>query len=412
MRKLPLDELQVVLFDSILGKDSIQQMFDKIYALLKLPLNYFDTSFRLIANALPRPFYFEPWIEMDEQRFAAGTSIQRGNYFSYQERMYVEKKSSIFDYGPCEGYPQACGPVFQGQSLIGYMGTMIEDAIWEDVITANDLIIDAISVIQRRDISPDIQFLENFDNQALLLRGVLPDRDFEVFEIYYPPPYIYLVMTSEANPVTKIHYVYASLQQQNCSAISCMSGENYLNLLLYGFSPKNGIPCEITKLSEKHNLPIGVSDTFCNIRSIIEYRNQALLALSLSEIAPNTPCIRYYEELCFELFALDVYEKCKNLSFLQPELRKLIENDIEKNSDNVSFLKAYLDCLRKASALAKTFDIHKNSVFRRLRRIEEITELNLYEPGIVSQLDIQLEILRVVYKYHCQKGGGQIWKLN
>ena len=68
MRRLDINLLLSTVLNMIFERAAIQEMFNKVFELFQLPLNYFDTSFKLVANALPcRPFYFDAW-----ESFASG----------------------------------------------------------------------------------------------------------------------------------------------------------------------------------------------------------------------------------------------------------------------------------------------------------------------------------------------------
>ena len=71
---------------------------------------------------------------------ASESDILGYNYLEYQEQMYKNGRSLCFDSGTCEGYPQACGPVLADGRLVAYCGIMIEDAIKDEALRANDLL--------------------------------------------------------------------------------------------------------------------------------------------------------------------------------------------------------------------------------------------------------------------------------
>lgn len=86
MRRLDFDEITKQLLELLLQELPMQAFFDEVYKLVRLPMNYFDTSFRLIANAFERPFYFDKWRKMDENGTFPDEEIASQNYLWYQEK--------------------------------------------------------------------------------------------------------------------------------------------------------------------------------------------------------------------------------------------------------------------------------------------------------------------------------------
>ena len=140
MKSIDHERLESVLLDAILSGGSLQELFDRVYECIALPLVCFDTTIHMLAYAFPRPFYYSHWEDMAERGSAAESAIIGYNYLESQEKMYEHGRSLCFDTGTCEGYPQACGPVMADGRLAAYCGIMIEDCRREDALRANDLI--------------------------------------------------------------------------------------------------------------------------------------------------------------------------------------------------------------------------------------------------------------------------------
>ena len=75
MRVIDFEKLDGILLDGLLCGDSVQQLFDRVYKHLQLPLICFDTTFRLVAYAFPRPFYYPNWEQIVELGGASESDI-------------------------------------------------------------------------------------------------------------------------------------------------------------------------------------------------------------------------------------------------------------------------------------------------------------------------------------------------
>lgn len=149
MRRLDFDKLNSVLLDAVLRRVGLNELYAGVSACIGLPLICFDTSFRLVAHAFNRPFYFNHWEYIAQHGGADEDAVLGNNYLVDQEKMYKNRKSLCFDSGNSSGYPQACGPVLIGDRLVAYCGIMIEDCDVEDALRANDLLAEATAVLLR-----------------------------------------------------------------------------------------------------------------------------------------------------------------------------------------------------------------------------------------------------------------------
>lgn len=396
MRHINLDRLTEILLDSIFKGKSIQEMIHSAFSYIGLPMNYFDTSFHLVANALPneKPFYFEPWEEMDQLGYAPDTTISRGNYLYYQEKMYRQKQSMIFDDGTSENYPQACGPVMLEDELIGYMGTMVEDVYPEEVIAANDLLISTIKVIHYKEHQRQLNFDKMFTPQSILLGKEITDYYAETFAEKFPPPYVYAVMCSKIMSVTSLHYVKYYLSNRELPVIAEIENENYLYFLIYNAHEIDRILPEIEQIVHRYSMMLGVSDRFFSPQAIRDHRTQAMLSLSLVNQETSDERIYHFTDMFSEVVASAILEKNSIESLIQSELKTLIQLDKTEGTNYLETLTAYLDSGLKSSVAAEKLGLHNNSVMRRLDRIQEICGFDLRESGCMNRLSLQLDLIR------------------
>ena len=80
-------------------------------------------------------------------------------------------------------------------------------------------------------------------------------------------------------------------------------------------------------------------------------------------------------------------------SVVLPQLRLLMEFDQRDGTDHVKSLAAYLNSGRNVADAAKTLHVHKNSVYYRLQRIQELADLNLGDESTCFLLQFSLALL-------------------
>ena len=354
MRRLDFDEITKQLLELLLQELPMQAFFDEVYKLVRLPMNYFDTSFRLIANAFERPFYFDKWRKMDENGTFPDEEIASQNYLWYQEKMYRSKRSSIFDYGTTEGYPQACGPVTVDGRLVGYMGTMIEDAERDDVLRFNDMMTEAIVVLTRKQMKTASAAPGGFP-EDMLLQDSIPAASRRLFAEIYPAPYVYVLISRETESASTLLYIQKHLSESLKPVFSCLNGECYLHALVAGAESARTLS-QLSQTLERYELTAGVSDWFNDLSNLKTRRIQAYMALAVG------------------------YDR--------------IQTDRETGSSYIETLSCYADCRNSSSECAKRLGLHTNTVLGRLKKVEELTGLSLHDTQKSESVALQLKLLK------------------
>lgn len=88
MRRLDFDKLNSVLLDAVLRRVGLNELYAGVSTCTGLPLICFDTSFRLVAHAFKRPFYFNHWEDIVQHGGADEDAVLGNNYLVDQEKMY------------------------------------------------------------------------------------------------------------------------------------------------------------------------------------------------------------------------------------------------------------------------------------------------------------------------------------
>jgi len=126
MPDLDFARLNDELFDALVHRQSVQAVISRAYACIGLPIIAFGVSFKLLGYAFPRPFGYPYWEQIAAQGQLSTDIIDGEGTLSYQEMMYSNRKSKVFDWGTAKDYPQVDGPIMQGGSLVGYVGIGIQ----------------------------------------------------------------------------------------------------------------------------------------------------------------------------------------------------------------------------------------------------------------------------------------------
>jgi hypothetical protein len=205
MPSIDLSRLRMILLDVIIKKQSVKAAFARVYENIGLPLIAFDVSFSVIAFSFPRPFYYSHWESMVSRGHATEDAVTENSYLQYQEMMYSNGKSQVFDWGTSEGYPQAAGPIMQDGRLIGYVGIMLEGVDAESALCANDMLADVISLLMRSDRTQDFRGMSEESLAELVLFGSGISSELKTFFTdKYRPPYVLAVISSQKSGVSTL----------------------------------------------------------------------------------------------------------------------------------------------------------------------------------------------------------------
>ena len=80
-------------------------------------------------------------------------------------------------------------------------------------------------------------------------------------------------------------------------------------------------------------------------------------------------------------------------SLIMPEIQTLLNDKDNIQMGRIWDLAAYLSCGRNVTRAAELRGVHKNSMYYRLDRISELTQLDLNNDGVCVQLTLSLFLL-------------------
>lgn len=383
MRRLDFDKLNSVLLDAVLTRVGLNELYAGVSACIGLPLICFDTSFRLVAHAFKRPFYFNHWEDIAQHGGADEDAVLGNNYLVDQEKMYKNRKSLCFDSGNSSGYPQACGPVLIGDRLVAYCGIMIEDCDVEDALRANDLLAEATAVLLR-ETSLDVGQPELAEK--LLIENELGGEAARKFASAFPPPYAFIMISVQDSGVSTLEYIRGKLCAPGKQRIGCRGAEKQLYMLQYGLARGEDFS-ELQSITGSYGLACGVSDTFSDLAEISERRAQAMLSLTVGSGGFSTFRGSYAEiaECCAAEFYGPYASKLRSIE-------ELAGDDQAVDSDYVKTLECYLRSFKRHSAVAEELGLHRNTVINRIKRIEGILDMDISAGGCISKLLLGIDM--------------------
>ncbi|MBV9281649.1 MAG: helix-turn-helix domain-containing protein [Chloroflexi bacterium] len=166
--------------------------------------------------------------------------------------------------------------------------------------------------------------------------------------------------------------------------------------------PKESSPSALKRLGERlhrdvadavrhQRVYVGISRVYAGADSFRATFQEARRALELGRaLAPGRP-ITYFGDLGVYRILFALRESAELKEFYDDMLGRLVRYDLEKRAELVPTLDAYL-CANNATEVAARLNMHRNSLLYRLRRIREITGLDLDDPETRLGLHLALRI--------------------
>ena len=150
----------------------------------------------------------------------------------------------------------------------------------------------------------------------------------------------------------------------------------------------------IADICKKHKLFAGISNVFHDILKIKNYYMQALRAIELGISHDKSPNLFIYRDYYMQHISNLFLQKEASDIFCHPQLNRLQQFDEKHDTDYAFSLYIYLIHERNSVLAADALNIHPNTLRYRLKKIQEITNLNLDDAHERQYLIISYELLK------------------
>lgn len=146
------------------------------------------------------------------------------------------------------------------------------------------------------------------------------------------------------------------------------------------------------------NLPlrVGVGGAFDTIGGIRESYRQARVAMVLSQRAGLPAGLANYDDWRMDDFLVQTAELTDLTSFLDPVVLRMDEHDRCEGTQLIETVDTYLRCANNAQAAARLLGIHKNTMYARLERIQQLFDVALESGETCLALALSLRMRRVL----------------
>ena len=390
-----------LLFRAVIEKESPMSAVNALYDLIKRPIIAFDTSFKLIAYAFPRPFFFDPWEEIASTESLSDTYIYENNSLFFQEKMYHLRCSSYFSNDVAVSCPQVDGPIISDGTLLGYVGIAVaNDEEVEEMKYINDRLAEALALLVTLYFENTSSIAQERLWERFLNPGMIGDDEADIIEQSIKPAYRLAILAAQSGEIPTLTYVKSCLDKSGVRLRTYIDRNEQLLVLYYGLEKETHenseriIRRQLGEYTGKFQLYCGLSDRYHHLKDSPVARLQADIAVKRGSSQTGVCGLYSYRDMFQEILCDIAFERYGLTLCIPPIMR--FEKDRDKVRGLLPTIEAFMDCDCNQEKTASYLGVHKNTISNRLH---QFTELTGADPADASAM-LQIKLGLMIYHYN------------
>ena len=292
----------------------------------------------------------------------------------------------LLDRGLAEKIPRVLQKISVFGKVSAFIGVFqIEHKLTELDLRTTDLICDFLSLMMERD-SKILGTTAGLPESILLdlISGTITSPTLLLDRLraaaWSPKPPFRCVLITPAHRsegIDNADYLVPRFMNE-IRASHVIHVEEGLLLLLPGASEKKVRRAEdfLKGVAPRYDLFAGISDPFDNLIHLpAYYRSSALVRRIARHLQIEDRVVRFDTVVFQALLSLLTEEQ--KMIFTQPEYKKLLAYDKDHNTEYCRTLRTYIETGCSVTETAEKLYVHRNTMTKRLARIEEISGLDI-----------------------------------
>lgn len=394
------------LLEALAGESGLQQLVELGYAILGNPVLLIDMGFKTLAFSNDSKISDDPvWNEYINAGYASLSSV---NYYAKNNLVQLVNQcdAPFFWTDPYSKYPRIMSKVLIGGQQIALLSVIAHEKPLQDTdLELAALLSKAISIeLQKNKFIHYSRGLmhENFIED--LITGKIKDQTIideriKVLNLNFGKNLNILILDISSFDNTKVCLTFLrnELEQKITDSKAVVHDDKIVFILSY--DDKQSFNSEIKRIKEflqTYNLYTGMSRCFSELDEAQEHYSQALNALRLGMLLNKEEYFYPYEDYAIYHFV----ELCSGVENLtkncHPSLLKLLDCDRNNNTDYTRTLYTYIVHSKNITDSAKALNIHRNTMFYRLEKIETIMGIEINNSNTFLHLHLSFKILELL----------------
>lgn len=378
--------------------DDLGVFLQKIYLRFNMPVIVTDIAFHLIAYGGPYPCPDPLWQTIISSGAAKPETVV--NYYfgeGFTDKMSAAGQPIDVSWGVNSEYPQTTCSVYLGNSIEGCSSVMYLDHDKLDfalrlnaaVKTAVEIFLGGKMRRQPMGAAPDRLIaarilLENTDMPMRLLTGTAFYKT-----VGLTPGYMVVAMRTDEISVGRLQNIVSSIKVRYPQMLYVNKSDDMYMLFQNIQSPamREQILSDIkAEASQKAAFICGASGTFSDLERRDAYIEQARLSLEYGSEQKGSNCVYSYYDHFTEIVLRHGCDNISGENLVVPELQRLIDFDKENSTDYYQSLSCYLFERCDMTKAASKLYVHRNSLMYRIKKCEEIMQVDLSDRATYEKL--------------------------
>lgn len=393
------------LLESLAQESGLQRIVEIGYEMLGNPFTVTDMSNKSIAITKNAKLINDDpvWNELVTSGYTSFTSWSF--YVSNKLVELVDTNESPFFWNDTYSkYPRIMGNIKIGSKQIACIAVCAhEKPFKESDLELTSLLCKAISVeLQKNEF---IHFSRGLMHESFtedLLEGKITDykvinERIKTLNLKFKSNLFVLTIdiSNFASSQTSLTFMRNEFEKKITNSKAVVHAEKIV-MIISCDNAKLFLKAEVESLKEflkTSNMYAGISRCFNSLVEVPNHYQQSLNALKLGMHINREAVLFKYEDYAIYHFT-DICASVGNLKEnCHPKLLKLIEYDTLNNTNYTRSLYTYIISSKNMSESASTLNIHRNTMFYRIGKIEVIMDVDLNNSDILLHLHLSFKIL-------------------
>ncbi len=385
------------------GLDYIIQVGSEI---LGNPVFLVDASTKLLAASSSTNVADAMWRELSAIGYGDTEKLAPYVDEGYVRQIDESHLPVLMDIGREDNLRRIVGKIVVKHKTIGYIGVLEhQKTLGQDDVHITGLLCDVVSA--------EMQKTKEYDNLSGVMHEYLlldllsedghlnPNNEARAKMLFPSPKHKYLVFAVDLSEAAYQNRAFGYLRWTFEHQIANCKSVFYADQIVLVISPKDEKSLmytleEVRVLLERYDLFAGQSRAFSDLFALRTYYLQAREALKIGLLHGSKKRLFAYENYWVLSLLLSISPQEKLEGFMEPALSSLTTYDKQYGTNYEETLMLYLDLAGDITKMAQHLDIHRNTAVHRIKRIEEVLEMDFDHGPSLQRLYLTLQIKKVL----------------
>ena len=384
-----LDRRRLRLADCLIKRMPPRDFIHEAALMLESPVILTATTYRVLAMD---DFGFtvdDPvWEAARRTGYCSADDIRLFESEGVTRAVMESEEAFLLDQGLAARIPRVLKKIHVFGKVAAFIGVFQIDRRFTELdLRTTDLICEFLSLMMERD--PKIlgitrglpeSIIQDLISGAITSPTLLLDRLQAA--VWSPaPPYRCVLITPahRSQGIDNADYLIPKLMSEIRSS-HVVHVEEGLLLLLPEANEKRVRRTEdvLNRVAPRYSLFAGISEPFDNLIYLAAYYRSSVLVRQVARQLKLEERVVLFDAVVFQAL-FSSFSGEQKMIFTQPEYKKLLAYDKDHNTDYCRTLRLYIETGCSVTETAEKLYVHRNTMTKRLSRIEEISGLDIHD---------------------------------